>query len=114
MNIWIAVPPPVIDDLLAEFAGNSIIGYWLNPTGKAIIDIIGITNDQYLEIKSRPGITVWGAWNEDGTKVEVKPNIINIIPDVVTHDLNGNETSRARPLVFNQVHKWLGMEDRQI
>ena len=114
MNIWIAVAPPMVADLLEEFAGNYAVGHWLNPPGLEVIDIIGITNDGYLEIKARPGVTIWGAWNDDGTSVENKPNIIDIVPDIVARDQDGNETGRTRPLVFSQVHKWLGQSDREV
>lgn len=127
MNILIAIAPPMEAEILAEFEGRSVTGHWLNPSARIIVDIIGLNEEQYLEIKSRTGVIIWGAWDDlliirdqetgeilVGNKVQARPDIINIVPDVVTRDQDGNETGRERPLVFSDAHKWLGQEDREV
>lgn len=126
MNIWIAVAPPMIADILVEYLGRSVVGHWRNPSAQVIIDI-QCSTEEYEGFKIRPGVTVWGAWDESltvrdpdtgeilvGNKVEARPNIIDIVPDIVTRDENGNEIGRERPTVFSQVHMWLGQEDREV
>ncbi len=117
MNIWIAVAPPMVADILAEFTGRSVIGHWLNPPGLTIVDV-QCSQVEYDSFKTRPGVTVWGAWDDNlivrdsdtgeiivGNKVEARPDIINIVPDL---------PGGGRPLIFTQCHLWLGQEDRGV
>ena len=67
-------------------------------------------------------VKIVGAWNwDDGTQVEqagspvypIHARILELMPDVVTYDINGNETSRTRPLVPSDVNLGFGQAPRQ-
>ena len=60
-------------------------------------------------------IKIIGAWRWDGTQVADYPihsRILELMPDVVTYDSDGNELSRTRPTVASDVNMGLGQAPR--
>ena len=61
-------------------------------------------------------IKIIGAWKWNGTQIPAYPlhaRILEFMPDIVTYDENGNETSRVRPTVPSDVNLGLGQTPRQ-
>ena len=108
MNILIAVAPPMHSDILDEFLGRSVTGIWSNPSGLAIVDI-KCSTDEYNELKLRPGVTIYGAW-DNGAKVEAHVNLSDLHPDVV---VDRGEGPIVVPRGINDVHKWFGDPDKE-
>ena len=94
MNVIIGVANPMLETMLTEFAGRSVTGLWDNP-GMEIVDL-KCSDEEYQDLKTRPGVTLWGAW-DNGKRVEARP------------DLSTLYTGRT----LNTVHKWFGDEDKQ-
>ena len=56
-----------------------------------------------------------GAWRWDGTQLNDYPphaRILELMPDIVTYDEDGNETSRTRPTVATDVNLLFGQSPR--
>lgn len=65
-----------------------------------------------------PGaIRIVGGWNFDSgeqvTGFPIHPRILEFLPDIVTFDIDGNETSRTRPTVPSDINLGLGQAPRQ-
>ncbi len=98
-----------------------------NPSGPRSYELWSLyfeaeTNQEVRDIRNDllaeyPGqLRTIGAWWWDGTQVQGFPlhaRILEFIPDIVTHDEDGNETSRVRPTVPNDVNLGLGQSPRQ-
>lgn len=81
--------------------------------------------EELTEVVARFGaenIIPLGSWNWDGTRygtiegtpsIPLHPGLIDIMPDDVTHDENGIETSRIKTTMFKQVILRLGQGERQ-
>lgn len=97
MNILIGVAPPMTTDIMNEFSGRVVTGHWVNPNGIDILDM-QVSDAEYADLKTRPGVTVWGAWSDSGTRTETLSNI----SDLFTSGKGLNNT-----------HRWFGQPDRQ-
>ena len=68
-----------------------------------------------LRAKFGPAIKTLAGWEWDGTRLLAFPlntRLLEFLPDIVTYDEDGNETSRTRPTVATDVNKRFGQGDR--
>lgn len=59
------------------------------------------------------GSILLGVWDWQGELLQpIHPWLLEMTPDDVTYDEDGNEISRTPAVDYKQVHKWLGQKDR--
>lgn len=76
-------------------------------------DVLDVRNDLLIEYPGQ--LRAIGAWWQDGQQVNGFPlhaSILEFIPDIVTYDDDGNETSRTRPTEPSDVNLGMGQIPR--
>lgn len=96
--------------------GEFVTGPWRNPKGYVTYDVQGASlNDLDALLDAYPDTKVIGVWSrETGAQVEdVDPDALEIMPDLVERDEEGEEISRSRPTELRDHHRWAGQAPRQ-
>lgn len=96
--------------------GEWTTGTWRNPEGYVTYDVQGASlADLDALLDAYPSTLVIGAWERDtGAAVrEIHADALEIMPDVVERDEEGEEISRSRPDELRDHHRWAGQAARE-
>lgn len=97
-------------------SGEWATGTWRNPAGYVTYDVQGASlGDLDALVEAYPDTLVIGAWERDtGAAVrEIHADALEIMPDVVERDEEGEEISRSRPTELRDHHRWAGQAPRE-
>lgn len=123
INLLFSMDGPRLDD--DQSSAFAKFGQWvvLNERNERLyVDAVGEHDDitDAMDALAAYGRnpTVIGGWAEDGSMLPDHPLDLNayldVAPDDVTFDADGNESGRTRPTTYVQTHGWAGWADRVI
>ena len=85
--------------------------------GKTYLVVDTIAKKNWIQrLKQKyPDTVVLGAWDTETGDIlhPIHSRILEIMPDDVVYDTDGNEISRTPATAPKQCHKWLGQADRK-
>ena len=110
-------PTVIADKARAQAGGSQYRGFAYKAktyiATDTIVDDVAAMN---ALIAAYPEAEIIGAWDFDTGDIVIAPthpNHIDLMPDDVTYDVDGNELTRARPTQVRDVHLYYGQAQRK-
>ena len=102
-----------------DYGGSWARAAWREPViatkQRTVFDVLLSDEATLNQIEADyPDLIVAGSWDHaTGAKNRaIHTKAINIVPDVVERDQDGNETSRSRATIKRSAHTWAGQAER--
>lgn len=129
INVWFAITVADVQDIKSRWAdlpqnvrealkNMRADAEWKRLTvgGKTYIIVDTISQKNWMDklVQQYPDTVIIGAWDMEGNILHpIHSRIMDIMPDDVVYDEEGNEISRTPASEPKQCHKWLGQKDRK-
>lgn len=101
-----------------DYGGSWVHTAWREPeiaeSPRIVFDVL-LTDDALPKIESDfPDVIVIGEWDArtGAKKRAIHARAIDVMPDIIERDADGNEISRNRPTELCDHHLWVGMAAR--